>query len=206
MNIERSEKEWWRGACIYEVYLRSFQDSNDDGEGDLRGLLNRLPYLADLGIDAIWITPFFPSPMFDSGYAVSDYQRVDPRFGSLDDFDAIIATAHALGLKVIIDQVYSHTSHLHPWFIESQSAPDSKHADWYVWADAKLDGSCKHRCGRLAVAKARMRKPEEMPALALVRVGVERQREYRAEVFPSLVTDHLVELVAVSHRPRRHDG
>lgn len=141
MSQLSSNKEWWRGACIYEVYLRSFQDSNGDGEGDLPGLLHRLPYLAQLGVDALWITPFSPSPMHDSGYDVSDYTSVDPRFGSLDDFDAIIEQAHALGLKVIMDQVYSHSSHLHPWFLSSDSDPEGEHGDWYVWADPKPDGS-----------------------------------------------------------------
>ncbi len=136
-----ASKEWWRGACIYEVYLRSFQDSNGDGEGDLPGLLRRLPYLARLGIDAIWITPFFPSPMHDSGYDVSDYISVDPRFGTLEDFDAVVAGAHALNLKVVIDQVYSHSSNHHPWFVESSSGREGPFADWYVWADAQADGS-----------------------------------------------------------------
>ena len=136
-----SEQEWWRGACLYEVYLRSFQDSDGDGEGDLRGLLSRLDYLADLGIDGIWITPFFPSPMHDSGYDVSDYRAVDPRFGTLDDFRAVTEAAHARGLKVIIDQVYSHSSHLHPWFIESCASREGPKSDWYVWAEPKPDGS-----------------------------------------------------------------
>lgn len=136
-----SDREWWRGACIYEVYLRSFQDSDGDGEGDLRGLLSRLDYLAELGVDALWITPFFPSPMHDSGYDVSDYRGVDPRFGNLDDFRGVVDRAHELSLKVVIDQVYSHSSHLHPWFIESSSSRDNPKADWYVWADAKPDGS-----------------------------------------------------------------
>ncbi len=135
------DMEWWRGACIYEVYLRSFMDSNGDGEGDLRGLLSRIDYLARLGIDAIWITPFFPSPMHDSGYDVSDYRQVDPRFGTLDDFRDVIAAAHEYKLKVVIDQVYSHTSDQHPWFQESRSSKDNTKADWYVWADPKPDGS-----------------------------------------------------------------
>jgi alpha-glucosidase len=136
-----ADREWWRGACIYEVYLRSFQDSDDDGEGDLRGLLARLDYLADLGVDAIWITPFFPSPMHDSGYDVSDYRAVDPRFGGIGDFRAVVDRAQELDLRVVIDQVYSHSSHLHPWFVESAGSRDNPRADWYVWADAKADGS-----------------------------------------------------------------
>ncbi|MEN0040161.1 MAG: alpha-glucosidase family protein [Pseudomonadota bacterium] len=135
------DKDWWRGAVIYQIYPRSFQDSNDDGIGDLRGITMRLPYIAGLGVDAIWISPFFTSPMEDFGYDVSDYCDVDPMFGSIADFDAMIAEAHRLGLKVMIDQVISHTSDQHDWFKESRSSQDSEKADWYVWADAKPDGS-----------------------------------------------------------------
>ena len=134
-------EDWWRGACLYEVYLRSFSDSNADGEGDLPGLMHKLDYLSHLGVDALWITPFFPSPMHDSGYDVSDYRQVASRFGTLNDFAAVVDKAHGLGLKVVIDQVYSHTSHQHPWFIESQSSRNTAKADWYVWADAKPDGT-----------------------------------------------------------------
>lgn len=132
--------KWWRGACLYEVYVRSFMDSDGDGEGDLRGLISRLDYLADLGVDALWLTPVFPSPMFDSGYDVADYRAIDPRFGSIEDFKALVAAAHARGLRIVLDQVYSHSSHLHPWFIESASSRDNPKADWYVWADPKPDG------------------------------------------------------------------
>jgi alpha-glucosidase len=132
---------WWRGASLYEVYVRSFMDSDGDGEGDLRGLTARLDYLADLGVEALWLTPVFPSPMFDSGYDVADYRAIDPRFGSLEDFRALVAAAHDRGLRIVLDQVYSHSSHLHPWFVESASSRDNPKADWYVWADAKPDGS-----------------------------------------------------------------
>ena len=137
---DECRNEWWRGACLYEVYLRSFQDSDGDGEGDLAGLIARLDYLSDLGVDGIWITPFFPSPMHDSGYDVSDYRAVDPRFGTLDDFKILTEKSHELGLRVVIDQVYSHSSHLHPWFVESAASRDNPKADWYVWVDAKPDG------------------------------------------------------------------
>ena len=133
--------EWWRGTCLYEVYVRSFMDSDGDGEGDLRGLTARLDYLAHLGVDALWLTPVFPSPMFDSGYDVADYRAIDPRFGTLEDFKALVAAAHARGLRIVLDQVYSHSSHQHPWFVESASSRDNPKADWYVWADAKPDGS-----------------------------------------------------------------
>ncbi len=133
--------QWWRGACLYEVYLRSFQDSDADGIGDLDGLLSRLDYLAWLGVDGIWITPFFPSPMHDAGYDVSDYRAVDPRYGTLEGFRRVVDRAHALGLKVVIDQVYSHSSDRHPWFIDSASGSEGRKADWYVWADSKPDGS-----------------------------------------------------------------
>lgn len=140
-RINNSAAAWWRGAAIYQVYPRSFADSNGDGLGDLPGLTARLNYIASLGVDGLWICPFFPSPMRDFGYDVSDYTDVDPRFGSLADFDALLARAHALGLKVIIDQVWSHTAIEHPWFEESRQSRDNPKADWYVWVDAKDDGS-----------------------------------------------------------------
>ena len=136
-----SDLPWWKGATIYQIYPRSFMDSNGDGIGDLPGITQRLPHVAKLGVDAIWISPFFKSPMKDFGYDVSDYRDVDPIFGDLTDFDALVARAHELGLKVLIDQVYSHTSDEHAWFEESRSSRDNPKADWYVWADAKPDGT-----------------------------------------------------------------
>jgi len=137
----QAESEWWRGAVIYQVYPRSFADSNGDGVGDLPGITARLEHIASLGVDAIWLSPFYKSPMKDFGYDVSDYLDVDPIFGTLADFDQLIAKAHGLGVKVIIDQVFSHTSDEHPWFEASRQDRTNPHADWYVWADAKPDGS-----------------------------------------------------------------
>ncbi|WP_181707730.1 alpha-glucosidase family protein [Chthonobacter rhizosphaerae] len=136
-----SSPDWWRGAVIYQIYPRSFQDSNGDGIGDLPGITRRLGYVADLGVDAIWLSPFFTSPMRDFGYDVSDYRDVDPIFGTLKDFEALVAEAHRLGMKVMIDQVLSHTSDQHPWFAESRKDKTKPKADWYVWADAKPDGT-----------------------------------------------------------------
>ncbi len=132
---------WWKHAVIYQIYPRSYADSNADGIGDLPGIIAKLPYIASLGVDAIWISPFFTSPMKDFGYDVSDYKAVDPMFGTLADFKTLIAAAHARNLKVLIDQVYSHTSDQHPWFKTSQQNRDNPKADWYVWADALPDGS-----------------------------------------------------------------
>lgn len=133
--------DWWRGAVIYQVYPRSFQDTDGDGIGDIKGIIERLPYIASLGVDAIWLSPFFTSPQADMGYDVSDYCNVDPMFGTLADFDAMMKEAKRLGLKVIIDQVISHTSDQHPWFKESRASRDNPKADWYVWAAAKPDGT-----------------------------------------------------------------
>ncbi len=135
------EAPWWRGAAIYQIYPRSFQDTDGDGIGDLAGITRRLDYVASLGVDAIWISPFFTSPMRDFGYDVSDYCDVDPIFGTLADFDALVERAHALGLKVIVDQVFAHTSDLHPWFAESRTGEEGDKADWYVWADPRPDGT-----------------------------------------------------------------
>lgn len=141
MQKQMSALPWWKGAVIYQIYPRSFLDTNGDGIGDLKGVLQGLDHIASLGVDGIWISPFFTSPMADYGYDVADFCGVDPIFGTLDDFDAIIERAHALNLKVIIDQVYSHTSDHHDWFIESRTNRDNPCADWYVWADPKADGS-----------------------------------------------------------------
>ncbi|MEN3973005.1 alpha-amylase family glycosyl hydrolase [Sphingomicrobium sp. XHP0235] len=132
---------WWKGAVIYQIYPRSFRDSNGDGIGDLKGITEKLDHVAELGCDCVWISPFFTSPMVDFGYDVADYRGVDPIFGTLEDFDALVARAHALGLKVLIDQVYSHTSDKHEWFEESRKDRTNSKADWYVWADPKPDGS-----------------------------------------------------------------
>jgi alpha-glucosidase len=133
--------DWWRGATLYQIYPRSFADANGDGIGDLAGIARHLPYVASLGVDGVWISPFFTSPMRDFGYDVADHRGVDPRFGTLADFDALVAQAHRLGLKVVIDQVWSHTAAEHPWFQESRSNRDNPKADWYVWADAREDGT-----------------------------------------------------------------
>src|SRR5579862_6802857 len=135
-----SQNAWWRGAVIYQVYLPSFSDRNGDGLGDLRGLAERLDYIASLGVDAIWVSPFYVSPMADWGYDVADYRAVDPRFGTLAEFDALVARAHRSGLRLIVDQVWSHTAAAHPWFQESLSSRDNPKHDWYIWADAKPDG------------------------------------------------------------------
>jgi alpha-glucosidase len=136
-----ADADWWRGAVIYQVYPRSFADTNGDGIGDLAGVLAQLDYIASLGVDAIWLSPFFKSPMKDFGYDVSAYRQVDPIFGTLEDFDRLVAAAHERGLRIIIDQVLNHTSDQHAWFQQSRGSRDNAKADWYVWAEPKPDGT-----------------------------------------------------------------
>jgi alpha-glucosidase len=137
-----NEYPWWKTAVIYQIYPRSFQDTTGNGIGDLPGIISRLPYLSDtLGIDAIWLSPFYPSPMKDFGYDVADYRGVDPLFGTRDDFDRLLKEAHSRKLRIIIDLVPNHTSDQHPWFLESRSSRDNPKRDWYVWRDAGIDGS-----------------------------------------------------------------
>jgi alpha-glucosidase len=131
---------WWKSAVIYQIYPRSFQDSNRDGVGDLPGILRRLPYLAGLGVDALWISPIFPSPMADFGYDISDYTGIDPVFGTMADFDALLAGMHHHGLRLILDFVPNHTSDRHPWFIESRSSRAAAKRDWYIWRDPAPGG------------------------------------------------------------------
>ncbi len=131
---------WWQGAIGYEVYVRSFSDSDGDGLGDLPGIRARLPYLADLGVDVVWLTPFYPSPQADHGYDVADYLDIDPRFGTLDDLDRIVDDAHELGMRVLVDLIPNHTSDQHPWFLDSRSARDADKRDYYVWRDPAPDG------------------------------------------------------------------
>ncbi len=136
----RNERQWWQTGVIYQVYPRSFQDTNDDGVGDLRGIAARLDYLVALGVDAVWISPFYPSPMADFGYDVADYTGVDPLFGTLADFDELIAAAHQRGLKLILDFVPNHSSDRHPWFLESRSSRTNPKRDWYLWRDPAKPG------------------------------------------------------------------
>ena len=134
------DKEWWKEGIIYQIYPRSFSDANQDGVGDLRGVIERLDYLNDgtprsLGIDAIWLSPIYPSPMFDFGYDISDYCAIDPVFGTMKTFDALIKEAHKRKIRIILDMVFNHTSHLHPWFIESRTSRHDPRRDWYIWRD-----------------------------------------------------------------------
>jgi alpha-glucosidase len=131
---------WWTEAVFYEIYVRSFQDSNRDGIGDLNGIASRLDYLADLGVTALWMTPFYPSPQVDFGYDVTDYEAVDPQFGTLADFDRLADAAHRRGMRVVVDVVLNHSSERHPWFEASRSARSSPMRDWYVWRDGARDG------------------------------------------------------------------
>jgi alpha-glucosidase len=131
---------WWQTAVIYQIYPRSFQDTNGDGIGDLAGVQQRLPYLAELGVDAIWLSPIYPSPMADFGYDISDYTNIDPIFGSLPQFDSLLTEAHRRGIKIILDLVPNHTSDQHPWFVESRASRDSSKRNWYIWRDPAKDG------------------------------------------------------------------
>jgi alpha-glucosidase len=135
-----SDDNWWRSAVIYEVYPRSFGDANADGIGDLNGITEHLDYLKDLGIDAIWIAPFYPSPQVDFGYDISDYRGIDPQFGTMADFDRLMAEAKKRNIRVITDMVLNHTSDKHQWFIESKSSRTNPKADWYIWHDGKPNG------------------------------------------------------------------
>jgi alpha-glucosidase len=132
--------EWWKTGVIYQIYPRSFQDTNGDGIGDLEGIGRRLVHVADLGVDAVWISPIFVSPMADFGYDIADYCAIDPMFGTIEDFDGLMAEARRLGLKVILDLVPNHTSDQHPWFLESRSSRDNPKRDWYIWRDPSSDG------------------------------------------------------------------
>jgi alpha-glucosidase len=139
-QIEPATVPWWERGVIYQIYPRSFQDSDGDGVGDLRGIEQRLDYLADLGVDAIWLSPIFPSPMADFGYDVADYTGIDPLFGSLDDFDRMLGAAHERGLRLMLDLVPNHSSDQHPWFVESRSSRDNPKRDWYIWRDPAPGG------------------------------------------------------------------
>ena len=141
LNDLAKQPPWWKGAVIYQIYPRSFLDTSGSGVGDLKGIIAKMDYIRDLGVDAVWLSPFFTSPMADYGYDVSDYRDVDPIFGTLDDFDQLIHEAHKRHIKIIVDQVYSHTSEEHPWFEESRQDRQNDRSDWYVWADAKEDGT-----------------------------------------------------------------
>jgi alpha-glucosidase len=132
---------WWRHAVIYEIYPRSFQDSNGDGTGDLNGITQRLDYLQELGVDAIWIAPFYPSPQVDFGYDVSDYEAIDALYGTLADFDRLLAEARRRNMRIILDMVLNHTSDRHPWFLDAARARDSRHHDFYVWSDGERDAA-----------------------------------------------------------------
>ena len=140
-NQKMNGIEWWRGAVIYQIYPRSYKDSNNDGIGDFKGITSKLDYIASLGVDGIWISPFYKSPMVDFGYDVEDYCAVDPMFGTMEDFDVMLKGMHDRGLKLVIDLVLSHTSDKHAWFVESRKNKTNPKADWYVWADAKPDGT-----------------------------------------------------------------
>lgn len=140
-GADTSARPWWRGAVFYQIYVRSFADSNDDGIGDLPGITSRLDYVKSLGVDAIWITPFYPSPQKDHGYDVADYFDVDPDYGTLADFDRLVKKAHRLRMKVLVDLVPNHTSDQHPWFQAALSSPDDPHRKLYYFEDPKPDGS-----------------------------------------------------------------
>jgi alpha-glucosidase len=139
-GMTHNDQHWWRYGVFYQVYPRSFQDSDADGIGDIRGIIRRLSYLKSLGVDAVWLSPIFPSPMADFGYDISDYTGIDPLFGRMDDFDALVESAHQDGLKVILDLVPNHTSDQHPWFLESRSSRENPKRDWYIWRDGAPEG------------------------------------------------------------------
>ncbi|MFY7868250.1 MAG: alpha-amylase family glycosyl hydrolase, partial [Exiguobacterium sp.] len=135
------KRNWWKEAVAYQIYPRSFYDANGDGIGDIQGIIDKLDYLKDLGIDVIWICPMYKSPNDDNGYDISDYQDIMDEFGTMEDFDRLLDEVHQRGMKLLLDLVVNHTSDEHPWFIESKSSKDNPKRDWYIWRDGKPDGS-----------------------------------------------------------------
>ena len=142
------QQEWWKSAVVYQIYPRSFADSTGDGVGDLGGIIGRLDYLRALGVDVLWLSPIYRSPQADNGYDISDYRDIDPLFGTLAEFDSLLAEVHQRGMKLVMDLVVNHTSDEHPWFAESRSSRDNPKRDWYVWRDAR-DGSEPNNWGSL---------------------------------------------------------
>ena len=136
-KLDAEGHQWWQHAVFYELYPRSFADSNNDGVGDLNGITAKLDYLKDLGVDAIWITPYFPSPQIDFGYDISDYENIDPMYGTLADFDRLMSEAKKRGIRIILDYVANHTSDQHKWFQDSKSSRTSEHRDFYIWRNGK---------------------------------------------------------------------
>jgi len=139
-ELDTEGHPWWQHAVFYEIYPRSFADTNNDGIGDLNGITSKMDYLKNLGVDAIWITPCFPSPQVDFGYDVSDYEAVDPMYGTMADFDKLSAESKKRNIRVILDFVVNHTSDQHKWFLDSKASRTSEHRDWYIWRDGKGPG------------------------------------------------------------------
>ena len=135
------DRKWWKEAVIYQIYPRSFKDSNGDGIGDLKGITGKLDYLKELGVDAIWLSPFYKSPNDDNGYDISDYRDIMDEFGTMEDFDELSREMHKRGIRLIVDLVVNHSSDEHPWFVESRKSKDNAYSDYYMWRDAKEDGS-----------------------------------------------------------------
>ena len=138
--MQPGDRPWWESAVIYQIYPRSFQDSDGDGVGDLEGIRRRLDHVEALGVDAIWLSPIFPSPMVDFGYDISDYCGIEPLFGDLAGFDRLVADVHDRGLRLLLDFVPNHTSDRHPWFVDSRASRDSARRDWYIWRDPAPGG------------------------------------------------------------------
>ena len=141
------EKKWWQRSVVYQIYPRSFQDSNGDGIGDIPGITSRLEYIKELGADVIWLSPVYQSPNDDNGYDISDYRAIMTEFGTMADFDAMLEKAHSLGLKIVMDLVVNHTSDEHAWFMDSRSSKDSPYRDYYIWKEGKEDGSAPTNMG-----------------------------------------------------------
>ena len=133
------QKSWWQEAAVYQIYPRSFQDSNNDGIGDLQGIISRLDYIKNLGVDVIWLCPVYQSPNYDNGYDISDYQDIMADFGTMADFEELLKQAHQKGLKIIMDLVVNHTSFKHRWFVESRKSKDNEYRDYYIWREGKND-------------------------------------------------------------------
>ena len=130
-------KDWWKSSVVYQVYPQSFNDTNNDGVGDLKGITEKLPYLSKLGIDVIWLNPIYESPLVDNGYDIANYRKINPMYGTMEDFDELLETAHSMNIKIIMDLVVNHTSDQHEWFLKSKSSKNNEYSDFYIWKDPK---------------------------------------------------------------------